>query len=220
MATFDQLPEVRALESLERLYEGAVSLHRSLWDRSIAHRLTHGETCTVYPSWPTNAPLWPLLAAMLHAQRFLEVGTGLGYTTVLMAEAGGPTCHVDTIEAVPEHAELAEREFGVRGLDRRIRVMRGTARDVLPRLALPYDIVFLDADWDGYPALLSDLLRLTRPGGMIVTGNLFPLFEPWAQQLPGRDALEEYLRRLIQEPGVRTFVVPGWWKALSYRLRD
>lgn len=217
MATFDQLPEVRALEVLERLYEGTISPHRSLWDQSIAHRLAHGQTCTVYPSWPTNAPLWPLLVAMLHAQRFLEIGTGLGYTTVLMADAGGSSCHVDTIEAVPEHAELAERAFGARHLDDRIRVLRGSARDILPRLADPYDIVFVDADWDGYPALLPDLLRLTRPGGLLVTGNLFPLFEP-STQAAGQGALEEYLQRLVQEPGMRTFIVPGWWKALSYRL--
>jgi predicted O-methyltransferase YrrM len=217
MATFDHLPEVRALELLERLYDGAISPHRSLWDRSIEHRLAHGESCTVYPSWPTNAPFWPMLAAMLRAQRLLEIGTGLGYTTVLMAEAGGPACHVDTIEAAPEHAALAEREIGARRLEGRIRVLRGSARDILPTLALPYDIVFVDADWDGYPVLLPDLLRLTRPGGMLVTGNLFPLFEP-STQSAGRDALEEYLRRLVREPEMRTFIVPGWWKALSYRL--
>jgi hypothetical protein len=52
---------------------------------------------------------------------------------------------------------------------------------------------------------------------MLVTGNLFPLFEP-STQSAGRDALEEYLRRLVREPEMRTFIVPGWWKALSYRL--
>lgn len=218
MAEFDRLPEVEALGRLEALYGGPISPHRSLCDRSTAHRLAHGEGCTVYPSSPTNAPLWPLLAAMLDARRFLEIGTGLGYTAALMAEAGGPGCQVDTIEALGEHADLAEQEVAQRHLADRIRVLRGTAREVLPRLTVPYDVVFLDADWDDYPALLPHLLRLARPGGMLVTSNLFPLFEPWAQHLSGKEAIEEYLRRLLREPGVRTFIIPGLWKALSYRV--
>src|SRR3990170_1463123 len=211
---------MEALVLLSSIYGGRISRHRDLFDISAAHRKVHGETCTVYASSPTNAPLWPLLAAMLGARRFLELGTGLGYTAALIAEAGGPGSLVDTVEAVAEHADLAEQELARRGLLDRVHVRRGQARDILPQLVDPYHVVFVDADWEEYPAFLPHLLRLTQPGGVLVTGNLFPLFEPWAKSLSGKDAIEEYLRRLLDQPQLRTFIVPGLWKALSYRMRE
>ncbi len=220
MAEFKRLAEVGKLSLLLDIYGDQLSLHYDLFEKSSAHRQQHGQGCTVYPSSPSNAPLWPLLAKMLRARRFLEVGTGLGYTAALMAEAGGPGCRVDTVEAVAEHADLAEQEFAQRGLTDRIQVLRGQARDVLPGSIEPYDIVFVDANWEEYPALLPYLVRLTRPGGVLVTANLFPLFEEWAKDLSGKEAIAEYLRQLLHQPGVRTFVIPGLWKALSYRLPE
>ncbi len=218
MAEFNKLPEVDKLGILRDIYGDRLALHYDLCEKSTRHREQHGKGCTVYPSSPANAPLWPLLAAMVRAQRFLEIGTGLGYTAVLMAEAGGVRCHVETIEAVAEHATLAEQEFDQRGFADRIRVLRGEARDVLPTLVNPYEIVFVDAEWKDYCVFLPHLVRLTRPGGVLVTANLFPLFEEWAHDLSGQEAIADYLHALLREPSFRTFIVPGLWKALSFRL--
>lgn len=220
MAEFNRLAEVQVLPLLRDICGDLLSRHYDLFELSTAHREQHGAGCTVYPSSPANAPMWPWLAAMVRAQRFLEVGTGLGYTAALMAEAGGPDCRVDTVEAVAEHADHAERELARRGLAGRIRVLRGEARETLPTLTDPYDIVFVDADWQEYPAILPDLVRLTRPGGVLVTANLFPLFEAWARDLPGKEDIAEYLRRLLRDSRMQTFIVPGLWKALSYRRPD
>ncbi|MGH2404435.1 MAG: O-methyltransferase [bacterium] len=129
----------------------------------------------------------------MKAHRFLEVGCGLGYTAALMADAGGRGADVDTIESVPEHADLAEAEFSRRGLADRIRVLRGEAREILPTLAGPYDVIFLDASWREYPQFLPHLTRLIRAGGVLFTANLFPLFDVWARQMPHKQAVEEYL---------------------------
>ncbi len=204
---------------LRRIYGDALGLHRDLHDKSEAHRLKHGGACDVYPSDTGNAPLWPLLTAMVKARRFLEVGCGLGYTAALMAEAGGPRCHVDTIEADEGHAALAEAELSRRGLSKRIRVLRGQARAILPSLSEPYHLTFIDADWSEYPFLLADLLRLTRRGGVMVSANLFPLFADWARELPHRDAVRVYLKRLVRDPRMVTYIVPGQWHALSFRRR-
>jgi len=155
---------------------------------------------------------------IVQARRYLEVGCGLGYTAALMAEAGGAGSRVDTIERVHEHADIAETELSSRGLADRVRVLRGEATVVLAVLKEPYDLVFMDGDWKDYPALLPDLTRLTRPGGILLTSNLFPLFEEWAPSLPYKDRVEEYLIRLVRNPAFRTFVFRSEWKALSYRL--
>ena len=135
-----------------------------------------------------------------------------------MAESGGPGARVDTIEKVGEHADLAAEELARRGLTRRVHILRGEALDVLPALGEPYDIVFVDSDWKDYPAILPHVTRLTRPGGFLLTSNLFPLFEGWARSLLFRSAVEEYITRLVRDARFRTFIMRSEWKALSYKL--
>lgn len=203
---------------LSDIYGAGTSRHLDLYERSNAHRIEHGEAvCTVYPSSPASAPMWSLLANMVRARRFLEVGCGLGYTAALMAEAGGPESRVETIENVSLHADLAEQALSDRGLSDRVRVLRGEAIDIIPLLADPYDIVFIDADWSEYPVWLPHLTRLTRQGGILVTSNLFPLFEEWAQDMPHKEALRDYLKTLVHDSRFTTYIVPDRWQALSYR---
>lgn len=203
---------------LRKVYGDTFSLHSDLYELSEQHRHTHGEGCMVYPHSPEYAPLWPLLAAMIGAHRFLEVGCGLGYTAALLAETGGPNAHVDTVEKVSAHADLAEGELRQRGLAQRVRVLRGDAVAVLSRLRQTYDLVFMDADWKDYPALLPHVTRLVRPGGILFTSNLFPLFGDRPAGLADRKAVEDYLIALVGDPRFRTFILPGEWKALSYRM--
>lgn len=211
------MAKVDTFALLQEIYEDGLSTFFDLYEMSHVHREAHGEECTVHPSAPEAGPLWPFLVTLLGARRFLEVGCGLGYTAALMAEAAGPGAVVDTIEGRPDHADLAEVELAKRGLADRVRIVRGDAKVVLPDLAEPYDVIFVDADWHEYPMFLPELVRLTRPGGILVTANLFPLFEEWAQDMPHQDAVKEYLVRLVREPQFQTFIVPGEWHALSVR---
>ncbi len=199
---------VDTMALLRRIYGDAMSLHYDLFEKSERHRETHGKECTVYPHSPVNAPIWPLLMAIVPGRQYLEVGCGLGYTTALMAETGGRDSRVDTVEKVLEHADAAEEELERRGLSSRVRVLRGDAIDILPTLRESYDIVFMDADWKDYPSLLPHLFRLTRPGGILFTSNLFPLFEEWASSLPYKERVEEYLIRLGSRPPVSHVHLP------------
>lgn len=212
MEAIDPIPILR------EIHDGDPGPHADLHDASVAHREAHGEGCGVHPSSLADATLWPLLTAVVGARRYLEVGCGLGYTAAVMAEAGGLGCRVDTIEAQDLHADLAEKEMAVRGLGDRVHVLRGQAREILPALQEPYDVVFVDADWSEYPAFLPDLARLTRRGGVLVTANLFPLFAEWAREAPHKDAVREYLTRLAADDRFRTHIDPAAHRGLSYRL--
>lgn len=200
------------LPFLRQVYGNVLALHYDLYERSEHHRRQHGPDCTVYPSSPANVPMWFFLSAVVQARRVLEVGCGLGYTAAVMAAAGGPACRVDTIESDSDHADLAARELSRVGLADRVRVLRGDARDMLPRLVEPYNIVFVDSDETSYPDLLPHFIRLTQPGGVLVTANISPERINWSA------GVGEYLRRLVADHRLRTFVIPHFWRALSYRL--
>ena len=203
---------------LMKIYGRTADAHLDLYQLSNQHRRKHGPSCDMHPSDPLQAPLWSVVASLTHANRMLEVGCGHGYTAAVMSSVAGPHGRVDTIEGDPDHADLAEEAFRQRGLARRIRVLRGRGEDVLPTLKGRYDVVFLDGDWREYPRYLRHLRRLTRPGSIVVTANLSPLFGGWGGRLPGKPAIQSYLTRLMRDPRFRTYVVPGEWHAISVRL--
>lgn len=161
-------------------------VHYDLYQATHAHRIEHNDglesgRCSAWPSPPYRAPMWPLVAEAVKARRFLEIGCGLGYTAALMAHAGGPECQVDTIEMDPSHADLAERAFSRKGLADRVRVLRGDAKDILPALTEPYDVIFADGGEEGMEIHLK---RLTRRGGIRIDKEAF------------RGAVEEIVRGL------------------------
>jgi len=203
---------------LMKIYAGREDIHLDLYRLSNQHRRKHGRDCDMYPSDPLQAPLWSVVASLTHARRMLEVGCGHGYTAAVMASAAGPDCHVDTIEENSQHAALAEKAFQERDLSERITVLRGRGQSILPRLKGHYDVVFLDGDWREYPRYIPNLRRLTRPGSIIVTANLNPLFGGWGGRLPGKPAILSYLTRLVRDPQFRTYIVPGEWHSISVRV--
>ncbi|HZY46704.1 MAG TPA: class I SAM-dependent methyltransferase [Candidatus Bathyarchaeia archaeon] len=203
---------------LMKLYGGQATLHLDLYQLSNQHRRKHGQDCDMFPSDPLQAPLWSVLASLTNARRMLEVGCGHGYTAAIMATAAGPESHLDTIEGDPTHTELAEQVFEQRGFAKQIKVLRGRGEDILPKLKHHYDIIFLDGDWREYPGYIPHLRRITRPGSVIVTANLNPLFGGWGSGLSGKRAIQSYLTQLIRDPHFHTYIVPGEWHSISVRV--
>jgi predicted O-methyltransferase YrrM len=118
-----------------------------------------------------------ILALAIGARRILEVGTFLGYSAIWMARALPPGGRLITIEADSGRAAEAREFIRRAGLEGVIEVRLGAALSVLPELAgeAPFDLAFLDAAKQEYPAYLDWALRFSRPGGIIAADNtLFP----------------------------------------------
>ena len=117
-----------------------------------------------------------LLAKLVGARRILELGTLAGYSTIWLARAVPADGRVVTLEFSAEHAAVARENFAGAGLSNRIEVIEGTALEGLPGLAARgeplFDMVFIDADKNNYPAYLDLVVPLTRPGGLILADNV------------------------------------------------
>ena len=120
---------------------------------------------------PTAGKLLHLLVRMSQARRVLEIGTLAGYSTIWMAQALPDDGHLDTLEYLPEHAEIARANVAAAGLDNRVEVHVGTALETLPTLEGPYDFVFIDADKQNNTNYLQWAVRLGRPGTVVVLDN-------------------------------------------------
>ena len=99
-----------------------------------------------------------------------------------------------------------------------MRILRGRATEVLEDLSDPYDAIFVDADWEDYPMWLPHFARLTRKGGVLISDNLFPLFEDWAQYMPHKESIKVYLTALVRDSRFVTHIARQKWQAISYRV--
>jgi predicted O-methyltransferase YrrM len=117
-----------------------------------------------------------LLAKLVGARRILEVGTLGGYSTIWLARALPADGQLITLELERRHAEVAGRNVARAGLAEKVEIIVGPALESLPALAEraagPFDLVFLDADKVNYPSYFKEIMRMVRPGALILGDNV------------------------------------------------
>jgi predicted O-methyltransferase YrrM len=121
---------------------------------------------------PGQGKLIYLLAKMIGARRIVEVGTLGGYSTVWLGRALPADGQLVSIELDPAHAAVARATIKDAGLSDRCEIIEGRGLDEMRALEPSFDLVFLDANKDGYPAYLKQAKRLLRRGGLIVADNV------------------------------------------------
>ncbi len=120
---------------------------------------------------PVAARLLELLVWIGRPQRVLEIGTYSGHSALAMAAALPPDGRIDTCELDPVHAEVAQRYFDRSPHGDRITLHLGPALETIERLEGEFDLVFLDANKDGYVDYYEAVLPRLAPRGLIVADN-------------------------------------------------
>ena len=114
-----------------------------------------------------------LLAEATNAKHVVEIGTSNGYSGLWLLLAlrttGGK---LTTYEIDRERAALARENFDRAGVGDIVTIVEGDAHEEVPKLKEPIDMLFLDADKEGYIDYLNKLLPLVRPGGLVVAHNM------------------------------------------------
>jgi len=116
-----------------------------------------------------------LLTETTGAKLVVEVGTSTGYSGIWFCTAlrktGGKLV---TYEIDAGRAAKARENFKRAGVENLVTLIEGDAHQEVTKLEGPIDIVFLDADKEGYVDYLEKLLPLVRPGGLVVAHNMNP----------------------------------------------
>jgi predicted O-methyltransferase YrrM len=127
---------------------------------------------------PGTGKLLQVLALAVGAKRILEVGTLGGYSATWLARALPADGKLISLELDAHHAEVARRNLERAGLGRQVEVRVGPAIESLTQMEAagegPFDLVFIDADKDGYVDYLHRAIGLTREGGLILGDNTLP----------------------------------------------
>ena len=165
------------------------------------------------------------LLAMKKPKRILEVGTAIGFSTLLMCEYGPSDLKITTIENYEKRIPIAKENFKKAGREEQITLLEGDAGEILKTLSETYDFIFMDAAKGQYINWLPDVLRLMEKGSVLVSDNVLQegdiiesrhLVERRNRTIYKR--MREYLYELTHNPILVTSVLPvGDGAAVSIR---
>ncbi|HWV38205.1 MAG TPA: O-methyltransferase [Vulgatibacter sp.] len=114
-----------------------------------------------------------MLIRLSGARRVVEVGTFTGYSALCMASALPEDGEIVTCELNDAHADIAQSFFDESEHKHRIHLRRGPAIATLRDLPdTSFDMVFIDADKEGYPEYWEQAMRILRTGGFVVADNV------------------------------------------------
>jgi predicted O-methyltransferase YrrM len=119
-----------------------------------------------------DARLLRTLTESTGAKNVVEIGTYIGYSTLwfclALRNTGGK---ITTHEIDPKNVALARDNVKKAGMESLVTIVEGDAHETVTRLKEPIDILFIDADKQGYADYVKKLLPLVRPGGLILAHN-------------------------------------------------
>ena len=156
-----------------------------------------------------------MLLVLYKPQRILEVGTAVGFSTLLMCEYGPQNLQITTIENYEKRIPVAKENFRRAGREAQITLLEGDAGEILKKLDGSFDMIFMDAAKGQYIHWLPDILRLLKAGGVLLSDNVLQegdiieshyLVERRNRTIYKR--MREYLYELTHNKALVTSVIP------------
>mgnify|MGYP000295438593 CR=1 FL=1 len=156
-----------------------------------------------------------VLLAVKKPERILEVGTAVGFSTLLMCEYGPEKLQVTTIENYEKRIPIARENFAKAGRSHQITLLEGEAGQILRELEPGFDLIFMDAAKGQYIHWLPDVLRLMHKGSVLVSDNVLQegdiieshyLVERRNRTIYKR--MRQYLYELKHNPLLETSILP------------
>ncbi len=164
---------------------------------------------------PADGRLLRLLTEAVGAKHVVEIGTSNGYSGIwfclaLQTTGGKLTTH----EIDARRASLARENFKRAGVDKLVTLVEGDAHEEVTKLEEQIDIVFIDADKEGYIDYLNKLLPLVRPGGLILAHNV--------NMRGGRQSgIRDYINAVTTNPELETvFYEQGGGVSVTLKKRQ
>ena len=150
-----------------------------------------------------------VLARAIGARRALEIGTFTGYSALAVAAALPDDGVLVACDVSAEWTAIARRYWREAGVERKIDLRLGDARDTLAALQRDpgpgsFDLAFIDADKPGYDAYYEACLVLVRAGGLMLIDNILwdgRVADP-ANQEASTVVIRELSRKVMGDPRV------------------
>jgi caffeoyl-CoA O-methyltransferase len=147
---------------------------------------------------PGDARLLRILIESSRAKSGLEIGTATGYGAMVMGlgfERNGG--HLTSIDADAKMVATARANIRKMALQKTVTIVKGVALEVIPRLAGPFDFVFLDALKEEYLDYLRSVEPKLKRRSLIVADNVIQF----------ADEMRDFLTAVESDPRLQSVLV-------------
>lgn len=161
-------------------------------------------------SVPANdGRLLRILAESTGAKHVVELGTSIGYSGLWFCLALERTDgKLTTFEIDEGRAATARANFKRAEVESRVKLILGDAHEKVSAVEGPVDIVFLDADKEGYLDYLEKLLPKLRPGGLVIAHNM-----------SGRQADPKFVKAITTNAELETLFVSAGASGIGVSMK-
>ena len=153
-----------------------------------------------------------MISKIIQPKYILEIGTYTGYSALCMAEGMQPNGELHTIDINEELFDFQRKYFDLSNYGPRIVQHLGDALDIIPKLEMKFDLVFIDADKENYSNYFNIIIDKLNSGGVILSDNVLWSGKVLESQFKKDDvdtpALIEYNRLLKTDKRIETVLLP------------
>ena len=161
---------------------------------------------------PNQGKLLQLLTEISGARRILEIGTLGGYSAIHFARGLPENGTLISLELDVRHAEVARENVEDAGLSSKVEILVGDAGELLAAMVesgtTPFDLIFIDADKEGYPAYLEWSLKLSQPGSLILADNVIRSGSVLDPDNDSARATHQFNETLARHPRLSSTILP------------
>jgi predicted O-methyltransferase YrrM len=191
-----------AVDHSENEPELLQQLTRETWQKVLAPRMSSGHY---------QGRVLSMISKLIQPKNILEIGTFTGYAALCLAEGMQANGSLHTIDINEELCDIQRNYFDASGYGKQIKQYTGNALDIIPELAISFDLVFIDADKSNYANYLELLLPKLTSGAVILSDNVL-----WSgkvvEKVNPKDidtkALLQYNKILKEHPKLESVLLP------------
>lgn len=177
-------------------------LSRETWQKVLNPRMLSGAF---------QGRVLSMISKLIQPKTILEIGTYTGYSTLCFAEGLHPEGKIITIDKNEELETLQNKYFTKSGYQNQIEQLVGNATEVIPKLNVKFDLVFIDADKANYINYFHLIIDKMNPRGIILSDNVL-----WSgkviEKLDPKDldtkVLIAYNKLLTSDTRIETVLLP------------
>ncbi|SFR92534.1 O-methyltransferase [Maribacter stanieri] len=152
-----------------------------------------------------------LLSKLINPLNILEIGTYTGYSALCLAEGLQKNGQLHTIDVNAELAQIQRTYFDRSDYGTQIIQHVGNALDIIPKLDITFDLIFIDAEKKQYDNFLEAVLPKTKSGSVILSDNVLwsgKVVEPLDPKDVTTKVLLDYNKKLSEHPLLETVLLP------------
>lgn len=152
-----------------------------------------------------------MISHMIRPTNILEIGTYTGYSAICLAAGLREGGLLHTIDINEELEDMAFRYFCEAGVEGKIKQHIGNAAEIIPHIDTQFDLVFIDADKQGYSRYYDLVFDKVPVGGYILADNVLydgEVVKPQEEQSRNARAIHDFNEKVRNDRRVEHVLLP------------